>query len=164
MSTVDVDGKLIENLQEKINRYVSRTYKDEDQFQVSTAVILDHLMEMGELGWFHANQNLYRRGLTALRSYIPKRYKNKLERLARRLGAKGKRMGIKAGVSDCIIYSHRLALELKIPGGSQSGEQKRWSMLIKRWGWVYEVCKTPESVLDALERSGILTKEVIGRG
>lgn len=164
MARLDDNGKLIETLQEKVDRYNNRTYRDEDQFQIATAVILDHLMEMDELGWFHANQNLYRRGLTALRKYIPVRLKGKLTVLATRLGAKGKRMGIKPGVSDCIIYSHRLALELKKAKGVQSKEQKRWSKRVERWDWTYEVCKTPKSVLGALEQAGILTEEVFERG
>lgn len=152
------------NLKNKITIYKARTYLSEDSFHIATAKILDHLMEMDELAWFHANQNLYRRGLSSLRSYLGEKFKARLTKLAIRLGAKGKKMGIKKGTPDCMIYSHCLTIELKSGKGVASKEQKAWFKRARRWNWTCAVCNTPEAVLGVLEAEGILTREVLEKG
>lgn len=152
---MDMDRKL----RNEIRMYRARVYLSEDAFHASTAIILDVLMKMDRLMWFHANQNIYRRGLTSLRCYLGRKYKAMLDKLARRLGAKGKRMGIKPGVPDMIIHSHRLTLELKKSGCRASTVQKKWMKDAERWGWNCFVCDGPEKVLEALVAEGILKPE-----
>ena len=146
-------------LRNEIRMYRARVYLSEDTFHVSTAIILDVLMKMDRLMWFHANQNIYRRGLTSLRCYLGIKFKAKLDKLARRLGAKGKRMGIKPGVPDMVIHSHLLTLELKKKGSKASAVQKEWMKGSERWGWTCVVCDDPEKVLGALVAAGILKLE-----
>ena len=150
---------LNKKLNNEIRMYRARTYLSEDSFHVATAMVLDILMSMDRLAWFHANQNLYRRGLTSLTHYLGRGHKFKLKKLATNLGAKGKRMGIKPGVPDMMIYSHRLTLELKKKGSKASAIQKKWMEKARQWEWTCVVCDTPEKVLDALLSEGLLTKE-----
>ncbi len=116
--------------------YLASHFENEDRFQEGTAKVLDQLAEMGGLSWFHPSPNTYRRGLPA--------------KLGARLGAKGKRMGVKAGVPDCIIYSHDVSIELKMPNGATSPAQKEWMKKAATWGWNCHVCKSAQEVIDVL--------------
>ena len=144
-------------LRNEIRMYRARTYLSEDAFHVSTAIVLDVLTEMDRMMWFHVNQNLYRRGLTSLVHYLGYKFKARLNKLARNLGAKGKRMGIKPGVPDMVILSHNLTLELKKEGSKASTVQNKWMKGARKWGWTCVVCDDPEKVLSALSDAGILT-------
>ena len=111
---------------------------------MATAKVLDALAAYNLLAWFHASPNVYRRALQA----------NRVK--AMRAGALGKKLGVKAGVFDCIIYSHKLAIELKQPKGYASQDQKDWAELATHWGWTCIVAKKAEQVIAALADKKIL--------
>lgn len=127
--------------------------RSEDQFQMATARYLNALEEAVLLAWFHPAPNTYRRGLAGP--------KNK--RLAISLGRKGKAMGVRAGVPDCIIHSHRLAIELKYGKNSPTRDQQEWSTKATFWGWECRVCRTPEGVIQALVLAGLNRNQITGR-
>jgi len=132
-------------LEALIIKYIEdSTWAKEDFFQMATARVLDALAADYLLAWFHASPNVYRRALQA----------NRVK--AMRAGALGKKLGVKAGVFDCIIYSHKLAIELKQPKGSISQDQKDWATLATHWGWTCIVAKKSEQVISALADKKIL--------
>jgi hypothetical protein len=81
------------------------------------------------------------------------------------------RMGVKAGVPDCLIFRpfHKLvpgpagsgkaldiqaaglAIELKAPGGRVSPAQKEWIETLTRCGWHVEVCRSIDAVIEIVE-------------
>ena len=87
----------------------------EDQLQIACATYLDHLPVL----WCHvANE----RQTSIMR------------------GAKFKKMGVKSGVPDILIFEPReqfngLAIELKIKGNSVTGNQKNWLWQLFQNGW-----------------------------
>lgn len=119
-----------------IQLYRARSYQNEDAFQIGTAVLLDKLAHMNRLAWFHPSPNVYRRAVHGLSAI--------------RLGSKGKKMGVKAGVPDCIIHSHKIAIELKVKRGTVSDSQRGWINTAGPWGWKCYICRTPDQVLYAL--------------
>jgi hypothetical protein len=79
------------------------------------------------------------------------------------------RMGVKAGVPDCLIFrpftrqisggdgyttlatAAGLAIELKAPGGRVSPAQKQWIETLTRCGWHVEVCRSIDAVIEIVE-------------
>ena len=64
-------------------------------------------------------------------------------------GVKLKREGVKAGVSDVIIFRatkkyHGLHIEFKTTTGRQSETQKRWQNKMEIEGYKYEICRSFE--------------------
>lgn len=86
-----------------------------------------------------------------------------------RTGAKLKRMGLKRGVPDYLVFRQfvdawsdgrdwvgwehyvGLAIELKSPKGRQTKDQKRWQAGLEDTGWRYEICRTIEDVVRVVE-------------
>ena len=125
----------------------SGPFRSEDDFQIATARYLDAMAAAGLLSWFHPSPNCYRRALV-----VSPRGKM----AAIRAGARGKRLGIKAGVPDIFIYPHRLTIELKNGTGNYSTEQKAWKAEAEKWGWRCYLAKNPAEVIRILMREGIL--------
>ena len=80
------------------------------------------------------------------------------------VGRKLKRMGLKRGVPDYLVFNHHweergvfsfknvgLAIELKSPKGKQTKAQKRWAGELRHQGWRYEVCRTINEVIAVVE-------------
>ena len=79
-----------------------------------------------------------------------------------RVGAKLKRMGLKRGVPDILIFEawrehlpgrsiheasgHGVAIELKSPGKYPTKEQREWLAALKARGWSTHVCRTIHEV------------------
>lgn len=121
----------------------------EADFQVATAKYLDTLMENGILEWFHPAPNVYRPALSRNRA------------TAARLGAMGKKMGVKAGVPDVIIHSHRIAVELKYGRNPSSAEQLEWMDNASARGWACSIVRAPREVISILLERGF-PPEAIG--
>ena len=81
-----------------------------------------------------------------------------------RVGAKLKRMGLKRGVPDVLIFEHwwlpklelgyrqasfGIAIELKAPGKYPTKEQREWLGALKARGWSTHVCRTIHEVEEA---------------
>jgi hypothetical protein len=84
-----------------------------------------------------------------------------------RVGAKLKRMGLKRGVSDFLIFEdwedawsdgrdfvgvdrgHGVAIELKSEKGRLTKDQKRWIGELRHRGWACFVCRTIDEVIEA---------------
>jgi len=72
-----------------------------------------------------------------------------------RVGAKLKKMGLKPGFPDYLIFDPRprgcmgLALELKSPKGVLNANQKIVRPQLEAAGWLYIVCRTIDEVIDA---------------
>ncbi len=120
----------------------SGPFRNEDEFQTATAKFLDGLMEKGLIGYFFTGNNIYRRFLGKSKSICA--------------GAKAKRMGSKPGIPDILIWSHRIAIELKMPKGHLTPEQRKFFNLGKKWGWECYCCRTPEQVVGALKEQKVL--------
>ena len=105
----------------------------EDDFQIAVARLLD----ASGLDWFH----------------VP----NGGKRNARE-GAKFKRMGVKAGVPDCIIINSTkegdvgMAIELKVGKNTRSNAQTDWLLDLHTNGWVVATCYSLSSVEKLLQR------------
>lgn len=121
----------------------SGPFCSEDDFQVATARYLDALAAAGLLSWIFTGNNIYRRAIA----------RKKFQ--AARLGALSKRMGSKSGVHDCLIYSHKVTIELKNGTGNYSTEQKAWKAEAEKWGWRCYLAKTPAEVIGVLQMEGI---------
>lgn len=112
----------------------------EDSLQITVA---EHLDRIG-LDWFHVPNGGSR---------------NVIE--ARKL----KRMGIKAGVPDVLIfrpcwtpagrYIHGLAIELKAGKNKLEPSQKDWRGKLVAKGWVWQECRSLDDVIDTLKKAGI---------
>jgi len=114
----------------------SGPFDNEDGFQVATAKFLDCLMENKALDWFFTGNNIYRRFLG--------------KSAGARAGSKSKRMGSKPGIPDCLIWSHNIAIELKMKKGRLSTSQKEFFEDAEWWGWKCYCCHTPEEVVEAI--------------
>ena len=125
---------------------ISGPWKKEDGFQVATAKVLDALMDEGKLAYYAYSPNVYRRPLQ----------RNRVA--AMRAGSLGKKMGVKAGVFDLIIHSHKIAIELKQPKGRLSPEQKSWRDTAESWGWKCYVEKTTKGIIEVLIENGIIDR------
>jgi len=81
--------------------------------------------------WFH---NTY----PELRGLLCYNYNNSKNRIQ---GAMNKSKGLQAGRSDFVFYRNGIArmIELKVDGGKQSPDQKKWETLIKQNGFEYYV-------------------------
>lgn len=71
-------------------------------------------------------------------------------------GVKLKREGVKAGVSDVIIFRvskgyHGLHIEFKTKTGRQSEAQKRWQSKMEVEGYKYEVCRSFDEFVKIIE-------------
>jgi len=70
-----------------------------------------------------------------------------------RLGARMRRLGLKAGVPDVLVFGHRysgVAIELKRVGGRQpTSEQQWWLAELEKCGWV---CIVAYGAMDAIEK------------
>jgi hypothetical protein len=65
-------------------------------------------------------------------------------------GAKFKAIGVIAGVSDLIYLKpggNLILIELKIEGGVQSKEQKKWGLQVKSAGYQYLICRSLEEFI-----------------
>lgn len=113
--------------------YLASRVDSEECLQRATALFLD---SCDGIAWFHPSPNVYRGGLKTA--------------TAIRLGAKGKLLGVKAGVPDIIIHSHRIAIELKYRENPLTPEQKMWMLSASEYGWRCYVCRSALAVLAAL--------------
>lgn len=129
----------------------SAPFTSEDAFQIATAGFLNAMEDQGVLAWFFSGNNVYRRALGAM----GKSRSGRAKIAGARAGALAKRMGAKAGIHDCIIYSHRMTIELKQPGNTLSPEQKGFKMRAEMWGWKCYRARTPGEVLAALGDGGV---------
>ena len=130
-------------LRNELQMLKTRHYSSEDALQERVARFLNALQDHKLLLWTHPAPNVYRRGLAAKSG------------IAARLGQKGKSMGVHAGVPDCVIFSHRVAIELKFKRGVMSPEQIKWFEEAQSWGWHCYRCKTPKEVIEVLKIEGI---------
>lgn len=109
----------------------------EDELQYATAQYLD----LQGWRWTHFPAGEYRPG---------------------KVGAKLKRMGLKRGVPDVLIFEpgkyrvagqrySGVAIELKSPKGKPTKEQQEWLAALKDRGWSVHVCRTINEVIAACE-------------
>lgn len=73
-------------------------------------------------------------------------------------GAKFKAMGIRAGMSDLLLFyapKNALAIELKRHGNYQQANQKGFEHLFTRCGFDYAVCKSVDEVHKLLIAQGL---------
>lgn len=96
--------------------------------------------------WFHNTYPQYRGRLC----YNLNNSRNKVR------GMMDKSMGLQPGRSDMVLYhnSHAYMIELKLPGGTQSKEQKKWECTIKNAGFDYVIIRSLEEFQKYLQ--GIL--------
>lgn len=71
-------------------------------------------------------------------------------------GVKLKREGVKAGVSDVIIFRaskeyYGLHIEFKTKTGRQSEAQKIWQKKMEREGYKYEICRSFEEFVKIIK-------------
>lgn len=82
-----------------------------------------------------------------------------------KVGAKLKRMGLKRGVPDCLIFEpwgydgqvysgFGVVLELKSPKGKPTKEQREWLAALKERGWATFVCRTTSEAMEACKIIG----------
>lgn len=79
------------------------------------------------------------------------------ERQGGKEGAHAKRMGVQRGVPDYLVFEPHdnfigLAIELKVDRKEPSEHQLRWHAELSERGWRVLVCRTPESVVEALSQ------------
>ena len=71
-------------------------------------------------------------------------------------GARMKEEGVTAGVSDLILLRGSgpygaLCIEMKTPGGRQSGTQKRWQHIAEQNGAKYVVCRSLDEFMKEIK-------------
>lgn len=73
-------------------------------------------------------------------------------------GAKLKRMGVKRGVPDVLIFNRcggeksvSLAIELKTGKNKMTPEQSRWCYKLQECGWFHAVCWSVDEVIAEVE-------------
>lgn len=111
-------------------------YQSEDKFQSDCYL------------WFHENFPQYR----GLLCYNLNNSRNKIR------ASMDKSMGLQKGRSDMVLYFKGLAyhIELKVNGGTQSPDQKKWQSVIQNAGFRYYVIN--DSVQDFKDLiNGIIT-------
>jgi hypothetical protein len=92
--------------------------------------------------WFH-NTNIEHRGRLFHNHQNPK---NKIQ------GAILKAKGLIAGVSDFTFIDHPMRfIEMKIPGGVQSADQKKFQANVERYGHYYYLCYSFEEFKGLIE-------------
>lgn len=78
-------------------------------------------------------------------------------------GAKLKRMGVKSGVPDLLIFTppkdpdahwRGVAIELKTKSGTVSGNQKAWLRRLEDSGWLVRVCRGSQDAIHWLQSLG----------
>lgn len=72
-------------------------------------------------------------------------------------GAKFKRMGVRAGMPDLVLFvpasgAHGLAVELKARGGRLSAAQKSYAEAFPRFGWRHAVCRSLEEFVEVVTK------------
>lgn len=69
---------------------------------------------------------------------------------------KAKNMGMKRGFPDLFLpvargQAHGLFIELKVGKNKLSDDQKKWKLLLEDQGYVFQVCRTLQEVVDIIK-------------
>jgi len=95
-------------------------------------------------------------------THVPNEGKHKVQ-----YRAKQKRLGVKAGVPDILIFDRPpacpdnvgAAIELKRrKGGTLTAEQKKWLEVLSQKGWAVAVCRGADEAIKFLESLGYGSK------